>query len=64
MSDELEKARALLVEENKRRVEACWADLHKVLDEHECDINGVPVFVPAGDAHVIRVQIWVSARED
>ena len=63
MSSEIEKARALIVEENKKRTTACWAEVQKVLEKHGCQLSGSPEFIPGPTGYVVRVNIWVSAQE-
>lgn len=63
-AQEIEQARALIVEEKKARTAACWAEIEQVLERHRCELRAEPVFVAGEHGHVVRAQVWVSARED
>ena len=62
--DKLAEARAVIVEENKKRTTACWTEVQEVLEKHGCKLSGSPEFIPGPTGYVVRVNIWVSARED
>lgn len=64
MSKQLDDARALIIEEQKKRTGACWQEIQKVLDKHACVLIGAPQFVFApGVGFTVDVQIKVSVRE-
>lgn len=60
----VDDARALIVEENKRKSSACWNEIQVVLDKHGCTLDAAPVFNASPAGYVVNVQIWVKVRED
>lgn len=55
----LEAARAAIRADKQNREAACLAEVQAVLDKHNCDLAGIPVFTPDGR---ITVQVRVTAK--
>ena len=59
---EIEKARQLIVEENKKRAQACQEEIQKVCEKHDCVLNAVPVLAQRGDGFVIVCELRITTR--
>lgn len=54
----MEEAEQVLEAERRRRVQLCQAAMGQVLQEHGCELVGIPEFTPDGRT-VVTVQIRV-----